>query len=303
MYLYYNPEKLNQEETFMTPKFDYVRPDSLAHAIDLLNDPAYQNRPLAGGSDILVHLHHYPPAFNRLVDISLLPELKVIKHEGNLITLGAGVTFGEVVESQSLSLTTPFLVKACRAVGSPQIRNTGTVGGNVVNAAACADSLPVLVCLDAVAHLRGPQGERSVGVSQLVMGPNRTQLKPGELLTHFTFETPPANVRTTFHKVGRRNAQAISRLTMAAMGRVDDSGIVDFVRITPGAATPQTSRFTEAENLLLGEVVTDDLIVAAANQVAVSMIDITGRRWSTEYKEPVIAALAERALREVLSTT
>lgn len=286
----------------MTPKFDYVRPDSLAHAIDLLNDAAYQNRLLAGGTDILVHLHHHPPEYSRLVDISLLPELKVIKHESNTITLGAAVTFGEVVESHILSKTTPFLVKACRSVGSPQIRNTGTVGGNVVNAAACADSLPVLICLDAVAHILGPQEERSVSLSQLVLGPNRTQLKAGELLTHFTFEAPPTNVKTTFHKVGRRNAQAISRLTMAAMGRVDDAGIVDFVRITPGAATPQTSRFTEAENLLLGQAVTNELIVTAVNQVAASMIDITGRRWSTEYKEPAIAALAERALREVLAT-
>jgi len=281
------------------PKFDYVRAGSVGEAVDLLNDPAYSSQPLAGGTDVLVYLHHQKQLYNRLVDISLLPELKILEREGDVIILGAGVTFTAVIESEILQAATPFLVEACRAVGGPQIRNMGTIGGNVVNAAACADSLPVLVCLDAVAHLRGPDGERQLPVSELVVKPNRTELNAGELLTHFTFDAPPPGVKTAFIKVGRRKAQAISRLTMAAMGRLKAGGIVDLVRITPGAATPQTVRFTQAEQLLLGHSPTDENLKAVARQVTDTMIEITGRRWSTEYKEPVIAVLAERALRRV----
>jgi CO/xanthine dehydrogenase FAD-binding subunit len=281
------------------PRFDYIRPGSIAEAINLLNDPAQVSRPLAGGTDLLVLLRHEEPDFDRLVDISMLPELRVISRRGDVITLGACVTFGQAVESEVLQETTPFLVEACRAVGGPQIRNAGTIGGNVVNAAACADSLPVLVCLDAVAHLRGRQGERAVPVAGFVLGHNRTQLEPGELLTHFTFDAPPPGVRTVFFKVGRRRAQAISRLTMAAMGRLDAGGRVDFIRITPGSATPQTVRFAQAEEMLLGQRPTDELIAAVGRRVAETMISITGRRWSTEYKEPVIAALTERALRRL----
>ena len=281
------------------PKFDYVRPKSLDQAINLLGDPACISRPLAGGTDLLVYLRHHEPSFDRVVDISLVPELKVIQRDGDVITLGAAVTFTEVIESDILQEDTPFLVEACRAVGGPQIRSMGTIGGNVVNAAACADSLPVLVCLDAMAHLQGLEGKRSISLTKLVTGPNRTQLKQAELLTHFTFQVPPTGVRTAFIKVGRRNAQAISRLTLATMGRTDPDGQVDFVRITPGAATPHTARITQAEDMLLGQQPTPELIAAAGRQVADTMLSITGRRWSTEYKEPVIATLTERGLRQV----
>ena len=281
------------------PTFDYVRPESLDQAIKLLGDSALVSHPLAGGTDVLVYMRQQGPTFERLVDIGLLPELKVIRLDGDVITLGAGVTFTEVIESDILQENTPFLVEACRTVGGLQIRNMGTIGGNVVNAAACADSLPVLVCLDAVAHLKSLGGERSLPVAELVTGPKRTHLKRTELVTHFTFDAPPKGVRTAFQKVGRRNAQAISRLTLAAMGRLDADGQVDFVRITPGAATPHTARFTRAEEMLLGQQPTQELLAAAGRQVADIMVDTTGRRWSTEYKEPVIAKLTERGLRRV----
>ncbi len=283
------------------PKFDYVRPESLSETVRLLNDPAYTNRLLAGGTDVMVHLHHHRPNFNRLIDISLLPELKAVTREGNTICLGSSVTYTEAIESHILQQAVPFLVEACYEVGAPQIRNMGTLGGNAANAAACADSLPVLVCLDAVAHLRGAAGERQIPIAKFIIKPNQTQLEAGEILTHFSFEAPPAGVKTAFIKLGRRNALAISRLTMAAMGGVDAGGLVDFVRLTPGAATPQIIRFTQAEEMLLGQPPDPALIAAAGRQVAETMIAITGRRWSTEFKEPVIAVLAERALQRVFS--
>lgn len=281
------------------PKFDYVRPAELAEAISLLGDSSRRCRLLAGGTDLLVHLHHHPPDFDRIVDVSLLPELKVIAREGDTIRLGSSVTFAEVIESNLLQETVPFLVEACRAVGGPQIRNLGTLGGNVVNAAACADSLPVLVCLNAVAHLRGPNGARQLPVSQFVVKPNHTRLEPAEILTHFSFTAPLPGVNTAFIKLGRRKAQAISRLTMAAMGRVSPQGVIDFVRLTPGAATPKTIRFTAVEDMLLGQHPGRELIAAAGQKTAATMVSITGRRWSTEYKEIVIAVLAGRALQQV----
>lgn len=281
------------------PRFDYIRPTSLQQAIELLNDPGYKSRLLAGGTDLMVYLHHQEPNYNRVIDISLLPELKTIRKEGNQIFLGAAVTFSEAMESELLQTTVPFLVEACRQVGSPQIRNTGTIGGNVANAAACADSLPVLVCLDAAAHLSSPRGERTLLLTELVQEPNHTLIESGEILAYFTFDVPPAGTKTAFIKLGRRNAQAISRLTMAAMGRLGAEGQVDFVHIAPGAATPHTVRFKEAEDALIGQPPTPERLAQAARQVAEVMIQTTGRRWSTEYKEPAIIALAERALQQV----
>ncbi len=281
------------------PKFDYIRPTSLNEALELVNDSAYASRLLAGGTDFMVHLHHHELGFDRVIDISLLPELKIVSRQGETICLGSGVTFAEAIENELLQQAVPFLVEACRQVGGPQIRNMGTLGGNVVNAAACADSLPVLVCLDAVAHLRSVGKERQVPLAEFIVKPNQTRLEQAEILTHFSFQAPPAGTKTTFIKLGRRNAQAISRLTMAVMGRVDAAGLIDFLHLAPGAATPQIIRFRQVEEQLLGQPPTEERLTAAGRQVAETMIGITGRRWSTKYKEPVIAVLAERALRRI----
>ena len=282
-------------------RFDYVRPTSLAEAIELLNDQTYQNMPLAGGTDLMVYLHHEGPSYTRLVDISTLPDLKKISKDGQTITVGAGVTFTGVIESEILQQYTPFLVEACRAVGSPQIRNGGTIGGNVANAAACADSLPVLVCLDASIHLLGRNNtKRDMPVAEFVISPNKTKIESGELVTHFSFAAPPDGVKTAFIKLGRRNAQAISRLTMAVMVHLDPNGIIDYARITPGAATPHTTRFTAAEEILIGQEPGMALYEKTGKQVSETMIEVTGRRWSTEYKEPAIQALTVRALQKAL---
>lgn len=281
-------------------KFDYVRARSLVEAIELLNEPGLTSRPLAGGTDILVYIRQIKPWFDRLVDISQLPELKRIDQQGAELQVGAGVTFSQAASSELLKRVAPFLAQACQSVGSLQIRNLGTLGGNVINAAACADSLPPLVCLEAVAHLRSAAGERQAPVSELVTRPNQSEVKDGELLTHFSFAVPPEGTRSHFIKLGRRNAQSISRLSMAAMGRTNAQGIVDFIRLTPGAATPRTTRFEPVEALLLNQELSPELLTAAGQKTAEVMIETTGRRWSTAYKEIAIQALAERALRAVL---
>ncbi|MGC8779966.1 MAG: FAD binding domain-containing protein [Anaerolineae bacterium] len=282
------------------PRFDYVRAGSLTEALRLLAEPGVKSRPLAGGTDLLVYIRHEPPTFDRVVDITRVPEMKIIERRGDEMVIGAAVTFTEAAESALVQEVAPCLVEACLSVGGPAIRNTGTLGGNVANAAACADSLPPLACLDTLVHLRSVAGERSLPLDRFIEGANRTVLRPGELLTHFTFRVPPAGARQAFVKLGRRNAQAISRLSMAAIGRLDGAGRVDYVRLSPGAAMPVPRRLPEVEAMLLGQAPTDELLAAAGARSAEAMIAVTGRRWSTEYKEVAIRALAERTLRQVL---
>jgi CO/xanthine dehydrogenase FAD-binding subunit len=239
------------------------------------------------------------------VDLTRVPEMKLIERRcderrGDEIYIGAAATFSEVAESPILQQFAGGLVEAALTVGGPAIRNTGTLGGNTINAAACADGVPSLVCLDAVAHLAGAGGRRELPVGELVTGANKTAIRPGELLTHFTLPLPPAGAHQAFSKLGRRNAQAISRLSMAAAGRLDKRGCVDYVRLVPGAAMPTPRRFPQVEAMLLGQAPTEELLVAAGVKTAEFMLDVTGRRWSTEYKEVAIQALAERTLRRVL---
>jgi CO/xanthine dehydrogenase FAD-binding subunit len=284
------------------PRFDYIRASSVPEALQLLAAPDIRSRPLAGGTDVLVLARHEKPDFDRVVDISRIPELKVIEQRRGAdgcaeVAIGAGVTYTDIEESTLLREVAGCLVAAALDVGGPAIRNAGTLGGNVINAAACADSTPALVCLDAVAHLVSMDGARSLSVAELVTGANKTGIRRGELLTHFTLPTPPPGAGQSFIKLGRRNAQAISRLAMAAAARLDASGRFDYVRLAPGAAMPRTRRFSEVEALLLGQTPSDELYTRAGALTAEMMISVTGRRWSTEYKEVAIQALGERALR------
>lgn len=280
-------------------RFGYVRAASIAEAVTLLNEPGVRSRPLAGGTDLVLLTRAEPSLCDRVVDISLIPDLHRVYRDGDRVIIGAAATFSEVIESQIVSQTAPVLTQACRQVGAVQVRNMGTLGGNVANAAACADSLPALVCLDAVARVLTPQGQAEWLVSELVRGPNRTIIPAGGLLVSLSYSIPLPESRSVFLKLGRRNAMAISRLTVAALGRLDHSGRIDQARLVPGSATPQICRFTIVEESLIGQVPSRDLYQSAARLAADEMTRLSGRRWSSEFKEPALIAMTARALAQV----
>jgi CO/xanthine dehydrogenase FAD-binding subunit len=276
-------------------RFGYVRANSIAEAVGLLNETGVASRPLAGGTDLIL-LSRVEHICDRVVDISLIPEMHRITRDGSRVIIGAGATFSEVVESSIVQETAPLLAQACRQVGATQVRNMGTIGGNVSNAAACADSLPALVCLDAVARVVTPRGEDDLLVADLVLGPNRTKLPAGGLLVSLSYASPQPGSRGAFLKLGRRNAMAISRLTVAALGRVDAQGKIVEARLVPGSATPHIQRFPGTEASLIGHVPSRELCEQAGGAAVAEMAAITGRRWSSEYKEPALQSMVTRAL-------
>lgn len=280
-------------------RFSYVRGQSIPDAVALLNEPGVRARVLAGGTDLVLLMKEERDLCDRVVDVTLIPELRAIRREGNRVVIGAAANFCDIVESTLVRETAPALADACHSVGATQIRNMGTLGGNVANAAACADSLPALVCFDAVAHALTPDGALEWPVSDLVIRPNQTKLPAGALLTALSYQIPPEGSRSVFLKLGRRNAMAISRLTVAALGRVDAAGRVAEVRLVPGSATPQIRRFPKAEAALLGQTPTLGLCREAARVAVAEMTEITGKRWSSEFKEPALESMVLRALAQV----
>lgn len=282
-------------------EIQYVRASGIGEAITLLNEAGMKCRPLAGGTDLAILLRHNPTLCDRLVDISLIPEMHTIQRSGEQVSLGAAATFSEVLKSPIVAETAPLLVQACTQVGAVQIRNMGTLGGNVCNAAACADSLPALVCLDAQAHVRTLEGEHIWPVAELVVKPNHTLIPTGGLLVALSYQVPHPSSRSIFLKLGRRNAMAISRLTVAALGRLDSHGKITEARIVPGAVAPQVTRIKPAEDILLGQKPSRQLFAVAAQRVAEETVRLAGRRWSTEFKEPVLITMMERALAQVFT--
>lgn len=281
--------------------FTYVRAHSLQEAVDYLGEPDLRNRVLAGGTDLVNQFRSDEAACDRVVDVAHVPELKVIHVDGQ-VRIGAAVTFAELLADPALREKVPLLVQSCREIGSPQIRNMATIGGNVINAAACADTVPVLVCLGASAVVVGPSGERLVPVAELVTGVNRTSLPSDSVVEAFVFDAPPAGSRMDFQRIGRRRAMSIARLSVAAMGKLDDGNRVVLVRLVPGAAFARFRRATAVEEMLLGRKVTPQQIRSAGQRMAALFMAESGGRWSAPYKEKTIAALTERALNEVLRT-
>jgi CO/xanthine dehydrogenase FAD-binding subunit len=280
-------------------RFGYVRASSVGDAVALLNEPGFRSRPLAGSTDILLMIRHEAEMCDRLVDISLIPELRRIERQGEWVSIGAAATFSEVLESPVVQQTAGLLAEACSLVGAVQIRNMGTLGGNVANAAACADSLPALICLDALARYVTPQGERTLPVSELVTGPNRTILPKGGLLVELRYRAPLSGSRGAFLKLGRRNAMAISRLTVAALGRLDEDGTIAEARLATGSATPRIMRLEKVEQSLVGRKALPETMQAAGELAASEMVRLAGMRWSSEYKIPALSAMTVRAFGRV----
>lgn len=279
--------------------FTYHRPRDLGEACRLLAVYGPAARVLAGGTDLLVALREENrrlAGVNQIIDLADLDNLSYIREDGDELTIGALTTHGEVAASPLVRGYAPLLAEAAGQVGSLQIRNRATIGGNLANASPAADTVPALIALEAVAVLISSQGERRVAAGDLLAGPNRTALAAGEIITALRFSKLPPQAGSAFLKLGRRQALSIARLNIAVILYWDENGRVTAARIVPGATLPVAARVPAAENLLVGSVISEELARRAGEIVGEEMLRLSGRRWSTEYKLPVIAALTRRAI-------
>lgn len=280
--------------------FEYLAAASAAEACDVLAAHGAEARVLAGGTDLLIELRRGAGQAPRLVlDIARVPELSGITESGGDLAVGPLTTHAELMRSEQVRRFAPLLRAAAAAIGAPQIRARGTVGGNLMNAAACADTVPALLALGATVTLRSSRGgERELPLAGLFVKPYQTRAAPEELLVAIRFPKLNPAARSAFIKLGRRNALAIARLSVAAVLEFGRDGTIAGARIVPGAAFPTWQRVTAVEQMLIGQRPSSSVFAAAGRKVSEEMIKVTGRRWSTEYKEPVIAVLVRRALEQ-----
>ncbi|MEJ2716016.1 MAG: FAD binding domain-containing protein [Deltaproteobacteria bacterium] len=283
----------------MKSQFTYIRSESLEQALDFLARNGPETSLLAGGTDLMIAIRNGEMFSRYVLDISRLPEARVIQLSEGRLQIGAAATFTEIIRSSVVQASAPVLVSACKCIGSTQIRNAGTLGGNVANASPAADGIPPLVVHRARALLRTASTERLVPVEELVTGPYRTSIQPGEVLIHFLLEPVSATYRHSFQRVARRRALAIARMSVAAIASLGTDGIVTDLRLSPGSVTPAPCRMTAAENHLLGKRPDSELIREAAEMVSLEMIRQSGIRHSTEYKKPAVEGLVVKALTEL----
>ncbi len=282
--------------------YDFLTTKKIEEALDYL-DKFSKVQILAGGTDLLVEIHKKSsrlPHFDYLLDISNISELKFITSIDNFIEIGPLVTHFRLINEPIIKNNFPILVEAAQTIGSTQIRNRGTVGGNIVNASPAADLLPPLIALKAEVELTSKKGKRVLFLEEFLAGPYKTKLQAHELLTKVKIPILGAGYYTDFQKIGRRKALSIARLSLALVVKIDEDGIFRDTSIVPGSATPYPQSFPESEKAVNGKSIFNIDVEEIGKITSKEMVSITGERWSTPYKKPTIAVLIKRALGKII---
>ena len=282
--------------------YEFLTTQKIEEALNYL-DKFSKVHILAGGTDLLVNLYKESPRlphFDYLLDISNIPELKVINLINNFIEIGPLVTHSRLIDDSLVREYFPILVTAAQTIGSTQIRNRGTIGGNIVNASPAADLLPPLIALRAEVELTSRKGKRVLLLEEFLAGPYKTKLQTNELLTKIKIPLLGDNYYTDFQKIGRRKALSIARLSLALVTKIDKEGIFQDTRVAPGSATPYPQSLPETEKAIDGKSIFNIDLEEIGKITSKEMVSITGERWSTPYKKPTIAVLIKRALKKII---
>jgi len=280
----------------------YYSVTSIAEALALLAEQQSHARIVAGGTDILIELERgVRKGIDTLIDISRVPGLDTISLHGDSIRLGALVTHNQVVNSALIQRRALPLAQAAWEVGAPQIRNRGTIAGNLITGSPANDTITPLWALNATVTLTCLQGERTLALPDFYEGVRRTAMRPDEMLTAIHIPAlSESSDRGMFIKLGLRRAQAISVVNVAAMlGFAADNETVTRASIALGSVGPTIERVTTAEASLIGQPLTPAVIAEAGRLAAIALNPIDDIRSTAEYRAEMIRVLVIRALRTV----
>ena len=282
--------------------YDFLTTSKLEEALNYLDKSAHV-KVIAGGTDILVDIHNKSkrlPEISHLLDISHIATLNFIQQVDHHIEIGPLVTHSGLIHESLIKNNFPVLVEAAYTIGSTQIRNRGTIGGNICNASPAADLLPPLIALKAELILTGKREERIIPLKTFLTAPYKTVIQPHELLSKIIIPILGDNYYTDFQKIGRRKALSISRLSLALVTKIDKKGIFLDTRVVPGSATPYPQSLPETEKAINGKSIFNINLEEIGKITSEEMVFITGERWSTPYKKPTIAVLTKRALKKII---
>jgi xanthine dehydrogenase iron-sulfur cluster and FAD-binding subunit A len=282
---------------------NYYTVTSMSEALDLLADYGERARIVAGATDLILELERgQRPGVDTLIDISRVPGLDQITVRGDTIRIGPLVTHNQLVSQALIAERALPLAQAAWTVGAPQIRNRGTVAGNVITASPANDTIPPLWALGASATLSSKRGERTLDFPSFYKGVRRTAMAPDEMLTAITFPTLARNERGIFLKLGLRKAQAISVVNTAVILGLDGDRITHAV-ITFGSVAPTIVRAPVAEQYLQGKTLTDAVIREAARLAGAAPTPIDDVRSKAGYRSEMCRVLIARALRALRDGT
>jgi CO/xanthine dehydrogenase FAD-binding subunit len=286
-------------------EYELIAPGRLPPILSLLAQEPGQWLPIAGGTDVMVQFAAGKLAARRLVSIWNLPELRGIEVASDEIRIGAGCTYTNLREHEIIAREFPLLARAARWTGGIANQNRGTLGGNIVNASPAADSLPALLAYEAELILVSVRRERRVPYVGFHTDYKKMNLQPDELIRTICLRR---NLSGYFHfarKVGARNAHAISKICVAAVGRIGGgmtANVVGDVRIALGSVAPIPLRLTEVEQMVQGQSITPELLQSAKRVAMASIQPIDDIRSTAKYRSAVAGNLVAEFLDQLCTS-
>lgn len=281
-------------------KFEYRKPGSLSETLRLLKNEGAHIKVMAGGTDLILQIKQGQISPSLVLDVKNVPELNRLEwNEAGGLHIGAAVPLSKLLASAIVSERFNILAQACSVIGSMQIRNLGTVGGNICNAAPSADSAPALLCLGARAIVASNTGTRKVNLDDFFVAPGKTIMGSNELLIEIEVPTPPPHSagcymrHTTREEMDIAVAGVASFLTLSPRSKKPKE-----VRIALGAVAPTPLRVHGAEAMLIGKAVTQRIIEEVAEKAAEEANPISDIRASAEYRRELVKVLTRRTLRK-----
>lgn len=268
----------------------------------LLTDENLKSCIIAGGTDVVIGIRNNSSRFNAintLIDLKNIKNIDKIYETESEVFIGSYATFTNIFDNEIIKKYYPLLISAVSKIGNLQVRNRATIGGNIVNCAPCADSVPPLLVYDADVVIRNNEKSYKIPLSEFLISPYKTKLGKTEVLEAVVLPKNKVNYKGKFVKLGKRKGVAISRLTFAILVNEENS-LIKGIKIASGAITPIATRFYEIEEKFKNVYSNDDTIINLVTEIAKLILSKTGIRWSYPYKLPVFQQLLFNELKKLL---
>ena len=280
-------------------KFAYYQPETLQEAHEIMSDLKAQAHYVAGGTDLLVRIHQKTVKPEALISLRSIKALSGIRFKDHL-TISSTTLLRDIERNSQVRQIYPVLSQAIRWIGSPQIRNVATIGGNLANSAPSADCAPPLLVLDAMLTIEGPNGKKKIPIKNFFTGPGTNCLEKTEVITKI--KVPPATQKSgmSFIKIGRVTRDLA--ISSAAVLIVAEKKRCQKIRLAVGAVSPTPVRLRSAEDMMIGEKITKKLLDQVCKEVEKEIFPISDIRSSAEYRKKVTGIIVRRAIEQAVES-
>jgi len=284
-------------------RFCYYEPKTIEEACSLLSQFEEDGRVLAGGTDLIPRMRRGLMAPNHIVNIKKIPGLDSITEEAeNGLRIGALITLSELASNRLIRDQFPMIRTAANSIGSLQVRNLATLGGNLCNAAPSADMAPALLAMESTLKIAGSKGQREIPLGKFFAGPGEVNLEKGELLTEIHVPFPPPNAKQIYVKHSVRRSMDIALVGVAVCLSFDKkTGLCRDARIALGAVAPTPIRAKGTEKMILGKALEEIPLPSIGEMVSSEASPISDVRGSARYRSEMVSFLTLRALKSLRS--